>query len=72
MILVNTFGLIVDLNRVIFNLRERERNRFVFSYVPEILPGNLTRGGEGIRTLIDSLAAFDSAGERIAALPPHR
>jgi hypothetical protein len=32
---------------------------------------SLTRGGEGIRTLIDSLATFDSAGERIAALPPH-
>jgi hypothetical protein len=69
--LVNNFGLIVDSNQVIFNHRERERNRFVF-YFPEILTGNLTRGGEGIRTLIDSLAAFDSAGERIAALPPHR
>lgn len=28
-------------------------------------------GGEGIRTLIDSLTTFNSAGERIAALPPH-
>ena len=31
-------------------------------------------GGEGIRTLINSLSAkyLVSAGERIAALPPHR
>ena len=29
-------------------------------------------GGEGIRTLINSLTAqYISAGERIAALPPH-
>jgi hypothetical protein len=32
----------------------------------------LQKGGEGIRTLINSLTAISSAaGERITALPPH-